>query len=433
MNINEKKIIEQSLSELFPITRSITGSGNRKTLKFIQKKIPISIKEIKSGTKIFDWKIPLEWKISDAYIKDTNKNKIIDFKKSNIHVVNYSIPVNGIYSWNELKNHIFYNKKDPYSIPYRTTYYKKNWGFCVNRKQYNQIKNNKGPLKAIIKSKLFKGSLSYGELKLPGLLKKEILISTYICHPSLANDNLSGLIATLLIAKYIQSIKNRKYSYRIIFIPETIGAIAYCHKNESKMKKIDTGLVICNVGGKGQFSYKQSFNKEHYINSIIEEVFKKKRLDYKIYPFDINGSDERQFSSLGFRINVASVFKDKYYDFKQYHTSKDDLSFVKTKNIIQNVNIYKSIIDKIDSIKFYKNLKPNCEIMLNKYNLHTNQGGSFKPKKGKITQLELIKWCLFLFDGKTSSYQIQKKLNITKKVLNKTISILLKNKLIKDV
>ena len=426
----EKKIIEECFSELFPISRSITGNGNRRTLKFIQKKIPITIKEIKSGTKVYDWQVPLEWKISDAYIKYNGK-RIVDYKKSNIHIINYSTPVNGTFNWDELKKHIIFDKDSPLSIPYRTSYYKKNWGFCVTKQQYNQIKKNKGPFKVCIKSKLFKGSLSYGELKVPGFSKKEILISTYICHPSMANDNLSGIIVTLLISKYLYENKKRKFSYRIIFVPETIGAIAYCHKNQHSMKKIHAGFVICNVGGPSNFSYKQSFEKDHFINSVIEDVFKEKKLKYKKFPFDINGSDERQFSSIGFRINVASVFKDKYYEYKQYHTSDDNLSFVSSENILKSINIYKKIIEKIESLKFYENLKPNCEIMLSKYNLYPKMGGFFKPNKN-ITNMEYLKWFLFLSDGKVSTLQIQKKLNISKLKLDKIIALLLKKKLIID-
>ena len=241
--------ISDLINYLYPINRSITGKGNILSLKAIKKLIPIKIRKFKSGEKVYDWVIPDEWNISEAWIKDLNGNKIIDFKENNLHVVSYSKPIHKFLKFNELKKNLYFDPKDHKSIPYRTSYYRKDWGFCVNRKQYDQIKNKKN-LEVFINSS-FKpnGYMHYGELVVPGRSRKEILISTYICHPSMANDNLSGMIMTTLLADFILKLKKRKNTYRILFIPETIGAIAYCKKNEKIMKKIDIGLVISTVGG----------------------------------------------------------------------------------------------------------------------------------------------------------------------------------------
>ncbi len=300
------------------------------------------------------------------------------------------------------------------AIPYKTTYYNKDWGFCVSKEIFNKIMSCKKKLKVKIDSNFKKGNLIYGELLIKGKSKKEILISTYICHPSMANDNLSGIILCTHLSKFILSLKNRYWSYRIVFLPETIGAIAYCKLNEEKIRNIDFGLVICNVGGKSQFSFKESYDNKHFINDIIKETFQDESLKFKRYSFDINGSDERQYSSQFFRLNICSIFKDKYYEFKEYHSSKDNLEFVKSENIFKRLKIYQKVIEKIEKQIIYKSTKTKCEPMLSKYNLYPKLGGDILPGRKKLSKLEIVLWLLFLADGVKTLHQVSSQLNLKK-------------------
>jgi len=431
--------IDLYMRRLFPITRSITGPGNRETLRMLQELVPLSIKEYPSGTPVYDWIIPDEWRVRDAWIKDRDGNKLIDFQQSNIHLVSYSKPVHKRLTYSELKDHLHQHPDLSEAIPYRTTYYKRDWGFCGTHQQIEAISNTQSPLEVFIDSDFdSNGSLSIGELLIPGELDDEILISTYICHPSLANDNLSGAVMTAFLAKELLKQPKLKYSYRIIWVPETIGAIAFCAMNEAVMKQITTGQVVSTVGGPGPFGYKQSHNTNHPINTIIEKVFQEEGLTpctlphepsiYKTYRFDIHGSDERQYSSQGFRINTASITKDKYYEYPYYHTSLDNLDFVKGEQIEQTLKLHLKVLEKLNTLEpstlsfapltsnlepgTYKNLYPNCEVMLSKHDLYPKTGGSQIPQIGDRDELDLILWLLFWCDGQHAISDIANKLAI---------------------
>jgi len=405
--------IDQYLKRLFPINRSITGCGNRETLEILKEIIPLKTKEYKSGAKVFDWVIPDEWNINDAWIKDESGNRIVDFKKSNLHVVSYSEPVSKLLKGYELKSKLYLSKDFDEAIPYRTSYYHRDWGFCVTKEQYKRLTETDETFEVYIDSEFIsEGELNIGELVIPGLSDQEILISTYFCHPSLANDNLSGVILNAFLAKNLLNRLNLKYSYRFIWVPETIGAIAYCYFNSQVMKNIDLGLVITSVGGPGKFSYKQSWDPNHYINKYIEDTLSENDKNWDIYTFDIHGSDERQYSSLGYRINVATISKDKYYQYPEYHTSLDNLDFVKAEYIYDSLLIYNSLINKIEERKIYKNINPNCEVMLSKYDLYPKRGGAINPDLGETSELDLILWLLFLCDGKKPIKDISRKLGI---------------------
>lgn len=410
--------IDKLLKSLFPINRSITGPGNRATLKRLKEIIPIDVIEVPSGTKVFDWVVPQEWEIREAWIKDSKGNKVIDFEDSNLHVVSYSkaVHIKSI-KLTELLNNLHFKKDLPSAIPYRTSYYHSNWGFCIS---YNQLKerfDEDETYEVYIDSSFSDGSLSIGEVLINGRLKKEVLISTYFCHPSMANDNLSGVIVTTFLTKYLLSIKESlNFSYRIIFVPETIGAITYCAINENIMKRINNGVVITNCGGPGDFSYKKSFDENNYLNQLVEDTFKQKGFKYKTYPFHISGSDERQYSSQGFGINTVSICKDKYYEFDFYHTSLDDLSFVKAGNLKTSLEVYKTFISNLEELIFYDLKIKNCEVMLSKHNLLDDIGGSFLPKSD-ISKREILQWLLLYSDGKTSLQEISSKTDIDFKIL----------------
>jgi len=409
--------IDSYLKRLFPICRSITGPGNRETLRILQELIPLTIYEIPSGTTVYDWTVPDEWSITDAWIATADGKRIVDFKDNNLHVVGYSEPVNGLFSWEDIASHLHIHPRIPDAIPYRTSYYYRTWGFCVTQAQYQELEQLKGPFEVVIDSELRPGSLSYGELLIPGRYSREVLLSTYICHPSMANDNLSGMVLTAFLARELMNRGGLNYNYRIIFVPETIGAIAYCAVNEPMMKQILQGFVITCVGGPGQYGYKQSFNPHHSINKVIEQVFKEEGIDYIVYPFDIHGSDERQYSSLGLRMNIASITKDRYYEYPYYHTSLDNMNFIQPESISRTLDIYLKVLLKLDNEKFYKNLYPNCEIMLSKHGLYPLTGGGQTPIVNGRDELDLILWLLFLSDGLTGIYQIANQLDIEESLI----------------
>jgi aminopeptidase-like protein len=437
MNNEAKKLdlcaeIDEYLKRLFPITRSITGPGNRETLQILQEIVPLNIIEYSSGTTVYDWVIPDEWRVREAWIRDDKGNVLIDFKVCNIHLVSYSEPVNGIFSFESLKPHLHTHEKIEDAIPYRTTYYKRDWGFCITQKQYEMLQATEGLFNVCIDSEFDSGgSLTVGELLIPGSSKQEILISTYNCHPSLANDNLSGTVLTAFLARELLKQNSAKFSYRIIWIPETIGAITYCAMNEAKMEKIRQCLLVSTVGGPGQFSYKQSFDYMDSINFVIEDVFKSNNIDFITYPFDIHGSDERQYSSQKFRINTATISKDKYYEYKYYHTSLDNLDYVKAQYINKSLQIYIQVLNKLQDEPVYKSNYPHCEVFLSKHGLYPDQGGAQLPNSNNVSELDVILWILWYCDGERGLYYIARKLKlsldevvlIAEKLANKNILV----------
>jgi aminopeptidase-like protein len=432
--INYTQEIDTLLKRLYPITRSITGDGNRETLKILQEYIPLKILEYPTGQKVYDWTIPKEWNIKDAWIKNQKGEKIIDFKNSNLHIVSYSVPMNIKFKLKDFKNHLHYLENLPEAIPYRTSYYNENWGFCLSFNDYKKyFQDENEEFEIFIDSSLEEGSLTIGELLIKGKSKKEYLLSCYICHPSMLNDSMSGVMASMFIAKeLLKNQESLEYSYRIVFVPETIGAITYCANNEEAIKNIDNGLVLTTCGGLGKYGYKQSWQKENFINQMIEDVFKKNNIEFITYPFDIHGSDERQYSSLGFRINCATISKDRYYEYDYYHTSLDNLDFVKADNLNMTINLYLQLINKMDKNIVYKNLQPNCEVMLSKHNLYPKTGGAILPNS-TVSALDIILWSLFYMDGKISLYEISKKLNISIEILNEQVKKLEEKNIVKKI
>lgn len=405
--------IDAYLKRLFPICRSITGNGNRETLRILQELIPLTVHEVPTGAIVYDWTIPDEWNIRDAWIAAPDGRRIVDFNASNLHVVSYSEPVRGNFTWAELQAHLHTHPTLPEAIPYRTSYYKRDWGFCLTHAEYRELEQHGGPFDVVIDATLQPGSLTYGELLLPGRSSQEILLSCYICHPSMANDSLSGVLLTAFLARDLMASADRYYTYRIAFVPETIGAIAYCAHNEAAMQKIDTGLVITTVGGPGKFGYKQSFDPDHAINRLIEEVFSDAGEDFITYPFDIHGSDERQYSSQGFRINAATISRDRYYEYPQYHSSLDNLEFVNATQLQKTLALYIQLIDRLETRRIYQSRIPNCEVMLSRHNLYPATGGAQLPEFGGRSELDLILWLLFLCDGRRDLEGIAKQLNVS--------------------
>lgn len=452
-DISEKRLGElvieanELFKVLFPICRSLTGDGVRQTFEILEKVAHFKVKEIPSGTECYDWTVPDEWNISDAWIKDSSGKKIIDFKNSNIHVVNYSIPIRKKLSYHQLLKHLHYLEELPNAIPYRTTYYKKDWGFCLTHQQFKKLKKSE-TYEVCIESSLKPGVLNYAEAVIKGKTDQEYLISSYCCHPSLANDNLSGVIMWALLLREMQRVKTR-HSYRFILIPETIGAIAYLHKNEEVMKKINGGFVLSTVAGPGGFGYKKSFQENSIIDQVSLLTLSELTVPHTVYPFDAYGSDELRYSSPFFRIPCGTICKDKYYEYKYYHTSLDDLNFVDGKYLIETFQLYLHSVFKLEKNITYKTLFPYVEPMLGKRGLYPSLGGSIKQSVGAKkkhldraysiaskfsisgTQLDAIRWLLFDCDGSSSLLDISKKRNMTFVLLVEAAELLEKHGLLK--
>ncbi len=363
-----KAKLNQIFDELYPINRSIIGDGYRKSLKIIMRYIPFKKIKFKSGQKVFDWKIPLEWKINKGLLISPDGEKIIDFKDNNLHVIGYSNSINKVIDLEELRDHLYTQKDLEKAIPYVTSYYKDNWGFCLTHRAYKKLKP--GKYNVLIQSNFIKGNLEVGEIILNGRRKDEILISTYLCHPSMANNELSGPLVMLNLYERIKKIKNRQFTYRFIINPETIGSIAYLSlKNKELKKNVVAGLVLTCLGGPSkELSYKLSKDS----NSLIDRLFKRnKKIEIRNFtPF--GGSDERQYNSPGININVGQVARTVYQNYPEYHTSLDNKEFMQIDKVIESSNQIIELLLKLESESFYINLKPNCEPQLGKRDLYPN-------------------------------------------------------------
>lgn len=384
--------LHKRIAELYPICRSITGDGVRKTLQIINNYLPIDIFEVPSGTAAFDWQVPQEWNIEDAYIEDNRGRRIVDFRNHNLHVVGYSTPLDSVMTLEELKPHLHFLEKQPDWIPYRVSYYAPNWGFCLAYNTFMHLEDEK--YHVCIKSELTNGSLTYGECFLPGESEDEILVSTHICHPSLCNDNLSGIVVTTALAEYLRSVKTR-YSYRLIFIPGTIGSIVWLSRNEHLIGRIKNGMVITGVGDPGHCTYKRSRRQAAEIDRAAEHVLKFSGTKYEIQDFVPYGYDERQFCSPGFDLPVGCYQRTPYGRYPQYHTSADNLDFVHPESLLDSYNKCLSIFEVLENNRKYINTSPKCEPQLGKRGLYEATGGR---SHRNLNQMALL-WVLNLSDG----------------------------------
>ncbi len=413
--------------DIFPLNRSLTGEGVSKTLGYFKKICSdLQICNIKSGTKVFDWQIPSEWNVKEAYVSNLHGKKIIDFKKNNLHLMGYSKPINKILTYNSLKKHLYSLKSQPNAIPYITSYYKKNWGFCISHKKKKLLK--KGRYKVVIDSNFKKGNLKYGEIYLKGKKNKEILISTNICHPSMGNNETSGPVVSLALAKWLKKKKNKNYSYRILFLPETIGALGYLKNNIKKLKQnLIAGFQIVCVGDDKHFSFLQSKKGNTLADCAARYVLKKQKKKVKYYSFLRRGSDERQYNSPGIDLPVCSIMKSKYGEYPEYHTSLDDLKFISVKGLNSSIKIYKEVINLIENTKRIKiKTKTLGEPMLSKHKLYPLVSTK-KTNEIVKTRMNVLAYA----NGKFDLIQIAETINEKISKVLSEISILKKKKIVK--
>lgn len=392
--------------ELFPLCRSITGKGTRDTLLRLQKEVPeINIFEVKSGTKVFDWTIPKEWSIEEAYIENSKGEKVVDFKDNNLHVVGYSIPVDEVVSLDILNQHLYSLPNHPDWIPYVTSYYKERWGFCMTHNQRMSLVED--DYHVVIKSSLFLGNLSYGELLIPGKSDKEILLSTYVCHPSMANNELSGPVVQLQLAKLLLAKQDRKFSYRLIWIPETIGSITYLSMHLEEMKKkVLAGFVLTCVGDERAVSYVSSRKGNTLADIAAKNILHFMVPNYKYYDFLHRGSDERQYNAPGVDLPVCSICCSKYHEYPEYHTSADDMTLITPKGLERAYSIYKNIIDAIEHNAKYK-LNCYCEPQLGARGLYPTE--SFN--RSSVSVQDMMNFLAYS-DGTMDLFEISNLINV---------------------
>ena len=386
------KELHNFIVKLYPICRSITGEGIRETLRTIRKRIPLDIHEVPSGTKVFDWTVPLEWNVSDAYVMNREGKRVIDFKAHNLHLMSYSLPIREKMSLADLRPHLFTLPEYPEWIPYRTSYYKENWGFCLRHVDFERLSDDEYDV--VIDSSLQPGSLTYGEFYLRGETSDEILVSCHVCHPSMCNDNLSGITVAVKLAETMAT-RSRRYSYRFLFIPGTIGSITWLAQNEQVVSRIKHGLVLTGVGDAGNITYKKSRQGNAEIDRTMAHVLRHSGKSSTIIDFFPYGYDERQYCSPGFDLPVGCFMRAPHGQYPEYHSSADNLDFVKTDSLAQSYAQCLEVCELLEGNRTYMNQNPKCEPQLGRRGLYRAVAGQ---QEKQWTELALF-WVLNASDG----------------------------------
>ncbi len=404
--------LEDLFDELWPICRSLTGNGVRSSFEIIRKHIPLELTEVPSGTLAFDWKVPKEWNIDEAYIEDASGHRVVDFKDNNLHIVSYSVPVERILSLDDLQAHLFSLPDQPTAIPYVTSYYQDRWGFCLEHNRRLALKP--GNYRVVIKSNLSQGALTYGETLLPSTVPgntDEFLLSTYICHPSMANNELSGPLVSTFIYKALSKLKARRFNYRFVFVPETIGAITMLSRNGEHLKqRCKGGLVVTCCGDGNAVTYKRSKIGNSKIDRVVENILKHESYpNTSVRDFFPTGSDERQYCSPGFNLPVGSLIRSLYGEYPEYHTSLDNKDFISFKEMNNTIILYLKSLLAFERSGPYTNLSPNCEPMLGKRNLYANVGAQKSMAEAQKAYLYLLSYS----DGKHDLITIADRMNIS--------------------
>jgi aminopeptidase-like protein len=391
-------------SKLYPICRSITGQGVRQTLALIRDRIPIEIREIASGSAVYDWEVPLEWNIDDAYVESPDGSRAIDFREHNLHLVSYSEPVAETMSLATLDEKLHSLPDHPMWVPYRTSYYRRNWGFCLGHERRQALVP--GQYRVEIKSSLARGSLTYGEFALPGRSRDEVLFFTHVCHPSLANDNTSGMAIATALAGWVAS-EPRRFSYRFVFAPGTIGSLCWLRENEGRLARVRAGLVLALLGDAGALTYKMSRDGNTLVDAVAGYVLSQLDLAGTVIPFTPYGYDERQLCSPGFNLPVGRLTRSVNGGYAQYHTSADDLKLIRPECLAQSLDACKLFVSLIEQDARYVNLCPKGEPRLGKRGLYGPMGG-----QSPAAREEAMLWLLSQSDGSNSLLDVARRSGI---------------------
>jgi aminopeptidase-like protein len=414
------------MADLFPICRSITGDGVRETLRRVGERIPLVTEEVPTDAQVFDWTIPREWNIRDAYICNAAGDRVVDFRASNLHVVGYSAPVRQRMSLEDLRPYLHTLPERPDWIPYRTSYYDETWGFCLSQSDLDRLEE--GEYEVCIDSSLEEGHLTYGELLLEGESPAEVLISTHVCHPSLANDNLSGIALATFLAQALEPL-SRRLSYRFVFVPGTIGAIAWLQANQGRVSAIEHGLVLTCVGDPGPPTYKRSRRGNAEIDRAVAHVLSHSWDNYELQDFTPYGYDERQYCSPAFDLPVGCFMRTQWGRFPEYHTSADDLALVQPAALADSFRTVLAVLSILDDDVRYENLNPTGEPQLGRRGLYHAIGG-----KPGLEGLELaLLWVLNLSDGVHGLFDIAERSGLEFAVVKTAADALLEHGLLRRI
>lgn len=412
------------VSELYPICRSITGEGVRQTLARVRDHIPLEVREVPSGTQVFDWTVPEEWNIRDAYIKNEAGERVVDFRACNLHVVSYSEPIHRKMSLADLRPRLITLPDQPDLVPYRTSYYNRTWGFCLSQRQLDALPE--GQYEVFIDSDFSQGHLTYGEYVVPGASSDEILISCHVCHPSLANDNLSGIALATFLARQVEATAHR-FTYRFLFIPGTIGSITWLAHNENRVDRIRHGLVLSCVGDGGGPTYKRSRRGNAAVDRAVEHVLKHCGRVAVLEDFSPYGYDERQYCSPAFNLPVGLFERSQYGKFPEYHNSADNLGFVRAEYLEESYRMVVGVLEILENDAAFLNTMPKCEPQLGKRGLYSAIGGDKDAARKQMAML----WVLNLSDGTHSLLDIAERAGIPFHTLFETTALLERNGLLR--
>lgn len=411
------------IETLYPICRSITGNGVRETLRILSERIALEIHEVPSGTPVLDWEVPLEWNIRDAYVKDSRGDRVIDFRESTLHVVSYSVPIHTRMSLEELRPHLFSLPDHPDWVPYRTAYYSESWGFCIAHRRLLELEE--GEYEVCIDSSLEEGSLTYGELFLEGETSDEILIHAHCCHPSLCNDNLSGIAVATALASTLAA-RPRRHSFRFLFLPGMIGPITWLARNEERTPRIKGGLVLACIGDRGHPTYKRSRRGDAEIDRAVEHVLRQSGARYEVEDFTPYGYDERQYCSPGFDLPIGCLMRTPHGRFPEYHTSADDLEFVDPDALADSLSRCLQVVEILEDNRTYLNTSPKGEPRLGKRGLYRGQDADEATRARELALL----WVLNLADGKHALLDIAERSGTSFATVRKAADLLLEHGLL---
>ena len=413
------------VADLFPLHRSITGNGVRQTLARVAQHIPLVVHEVPSGTRAFDWTVPDEWNVREAWIADATGRRIVDLRNSNLHLVHYSVPVRARLSLTELRPHLFSRPDAPDVVPYRTSYYTPSWGFCLPHRQLTALAD--GEYEVCIDATLAPGSLTYGECVLPGETDDEVLVSTHVCHPSLANDNLSGIAVATALAQILAARSSRRYGYRFLFVSGTIGSITWLARNESRVDRIRHGLVLAGLGDTNAFTYKKSRRGDAEIDRVVPHVLRHRGVPHAVLDFSPYGYDERQYCSPGFDLPVGRLMRAPHGEYPEYHTSADDLTFVRADRLHESLQLVLAVVDALEGNRAYVSQNPKCEPQLGRRGLYASVGGIDRHAE----ELALL-WTLNLADGRHTVLDIAERAGLAFGVIERAARVLGEHGLLKE-